>query len=284
VCFCLAVLSLLFTTWVRSKQGSSVFAIASLSFVVVLQLAALLLAVVAAARGRIGNGVGLIIGTAGLISLSVYVWVEARPEVDATDKGLPVVAATELHQLEAETHRLQEGWKTAVVATADIKAGTKITHEMVSLVKCPKELIADNAIVRVEDAVGRITRYQINSKEKIRDFDLVAPGQTAVLTQKIPEGMRAVSISGDLVKFVGSGLQPNDHIDIITTYHDPRTEQDVTQIIVGNVLVLAVDENVSDASGLAGGKSSMILAVNPDEVELVKAAERSGTMSVRLIR
>ena len=95
--------------------------------------------------------------------------------------------------------------------------------------------------------------------------------------------MRAVSIAVDEIKAGGTACQPGDRVDIIASYLEPRTRRELTKMILQNVLVLWVDRGRADANGQGGGAStSMTLEVKPEQTELVKAAERSGTLSVTL--
>src|SRR5439155_17521609 len=96
------------------------------------------------------------------------------------------------------------------------------------------------------------------------------------------DGMRAVAIGGDEIKFVGTSVQPGDRVDIIATYLDPRTRQELTKMILQNVMVLMVNRGKTDADGKEGANSSMTLEVTPEQTELLTAAERSGTLRVSL--
>ena len=58
--------------------------------------------------------------------------------------------------------------------------------------------------------------------------------------------------------------------------------QETTQMILQNVLVLAVNEGVTDQQIKQGAKSSMTLAVKPEEAELLTAADRAGALRVAL--
>ncbi|MEI6085164.1 MAG: Flp pilus assembly protein CpaB [Verrucomicrobiota bacterium] len=174
-------------------------------------------------------------------------------------------------------------WVPVVVAAVDIKPRTKITREMIRFESFPKELVSEVALRRVEDVVDRTTQMDISNKEQIRSTSLLAPGQSFGLSLKVPDGMRAIAIGASEISAVGTSVQPGDHVDIIATYFDPRTKQDVTKIIMQNLLVLAVNRGDTEAGSKGGGaQSSMTLAVKPDQTELLKAAERSGTMSVTL--
>jgi pilus assembly protein CpaB len=173
-------------------------------------------------------------------------------------------------------------WEPVVVAAVDIRPNTRLTREMLRIERYPKELIADNTITRLEDAVDRVTQNPINNKAQVRHSDLLAPGQAPKLSIRVPDGMRAVAIAASEVAAVGYSVQPGDRIDLIATYNDPKTKQDLTKIILQNVLVLAVNEGITDPQGKTGARTSMTLAVRPEQTELVKAAERSGSLSVAL--
>ena len=81
---------------------------------------------------------------------------------------------------------------------------------------------------------------------------------------------------------VGTAVKPGDRVDILATYTHPTTRQETTQMILQNVLVLAVNRGQTDAQGKEGANSSMTLAVKPEEAELLTAADRAGALRVAL--
>jgi Flp pilus assembly protein CpaB len=98
----------------------------------------------------------------------------------------------------------------------------------------------------------------------------------------IPEGMRAIAIGGGAVTGAVTSVKAGDRVDILATYRDPRSKQEVTKMIMQNVLVLAVTKGKADPSRKEAGKSSMTLAVRPEQAELVAAADGAGALSVWL--
>jgi len=123
---------------------------------------------------------------------------------------------------------------------------------------------------------------RIKAKEQIRTSDLLGSGQAPGLAYDIPPGMRAIAIGAGEVMAAGSSVKPGDRVDILATYTDPVAHQETTQMILQNVLVLAVNEGVTDQQGKTGAKSSMTLAVKPEEAELLTAADRAGALRVAL--
>jgi pilus assembly protein CpaB len=182
------------------------------------------------------------------------------------------------HELQSEKY-----WTEVVAALQDIPARTKITREMVTLTRYPKELIIDGAIKNPKEVDGRITFVRIKAKEQIRASDLLGEGQNGGLSVDIPPGMRAIAIGAGEVMAVGSTVKPGDRIDILATYTDPVAHQETTQMILQNVLVLAINQGDTDQQQNKGGaKSSMTLAVKPEEAELLTAADRAGALRVAL--
>ena len=195
--------------------------------------------------------------------------------------GFALLLAKYLRDTRQETLKDSE---EVVIAAVDIKAKTKLVREMLRYERYPKKLVADNVVKNLDDAVGRIAQQDINVKEQVRSTSLLAPGQVAIPSLKVPDGMRAVTIGGNQVSLVAGGVRDGDHVDLIATYVDGRTKQEVTKMIIQNVLVLWVNIVETDPNKPNGGgaSSSITLCVRPEQTELVKAAERNGTLSVSL--
>jgi pilus assembly protein CpaB len=173
-------------------------------------------------------------------------------------------------------------WTQVVVAQQDIPARSKITREMITLTGYPKELVATGALTDPKEVEGRLTLARIRAKDQIHGSDLVAEGQAPTLAYDIPQGMRAIAIQAGEVMAVGTAIKPDDRVDILATYTDPNTHQQTTQMILQNVLVLAVNKGETDAQGKQGANSSMTLAVKPEEAELLTAADRAGALRLAL--
>jgi pilus assembly protein CpaB len=180
----------------------------------------------------------------------------------------------------------RKNWQPVVVAVVDIKPRVKITRDMIKLEQYPKEIIAENSATKIEDVENRLTAKEVNAKAQIRASDLVTEGQAPTLAFRVPEGMRAIAVACDEVKAVGTSIQPGDRIDILARYQDRRSRQELTKIILQNVLVLAVNRGVTDAGGKEGANSSMTLAVKPEQTELIAAADGAGALrfSLRSVR
>ncbi len=196
---------------------------------------------------------------------------------------LGLIAAYMIWNMERKREaQAREHWTPVVVAREEIPARTKITSDMVTLIPYPKDLITGGAVLDRKEVEGRIVMVRLNAKEQIRAADLLADGQNPGISYDIPEGMRAIAIGADEIRAVGTSVKPGDRVDILATYSEPNTHQETTQMILQNVLVLAVNKGETETQGKGGANSSMTLAVKPEEAELLTAADRAGALRVML--
>ena len=99
----------------------------------------------------------------------------------------------------------------------------------------------------------------------------------------VPEGTQAVTISRGAVTNAVTGIKAGDRVNILVTYRVSRTnDEKVTQMIMQEVLVLAVARGKADPSRKETGESSITLAVKPEQVKLVGAADGAAALSVAL--
>src|SRR5712671_4145419 len=166
--------------------------------------------------------------------------------------------------LRKQANQEKANWQPVVVAAQDIPGRTKITREMIRVEHFPKDLIAENVFVKPEDVENRLTKDAIRAKEQIRAGAILAEGATPTMAYKVHDGMRAIAISIDEVRGVGTSVQPGDHVDIIATFQDGRTRQVITKMILQNVLVLFVDRAKTETDGKSGASSSISLEVKSE--------------------
>jgi pilus assembly protein CpaB len=196
---------------------------------------------------------------------------------------LGLIAAYMIYRLESNREKqAKEHWIPIVVAREDIPARTKITGDMVTLMPYPKDLLTPGAVQDRKEVEGRVTLARLKAKEQIRSSDLLAAGQTPSISYDIPEGMRAIAIGASEISAAGGAIKPGDHVDILATYSEPTTHQETTRLVLQNVLVLFVNQAETNPQGPTGAKSSMTLAVKPEDAELLMAADRAGVLRVML--
>jgi pilus assembly protein CpaB len=187
-----------------------------------------------------------------------------------------------LHWLNKQAKKGEANWSPVVVSLVEIAPRTTITRDMVDCVPFPKDNIAPDAITILTNVVGKVAVDRIKTKAQVRVSDIMQRGQTPTFSFSIPPGKRAITISVDEIRGVGSGIKPDDHVDILVTYHDTNMRQDTTRLALQDVPVLWVNQGETDPASSGGAKSSITLAVSPEDGELLTATERVGVLRVML--
>lgn len=204
-----------------------------------------------------------------------------------------------------------------VVAAVDLTLGTELTADKLTTQTRP-QAEASGTYQRPEELVGQIVRRTVPAGQALMagDFDTNALAQIA---QSLQPGMRAIAIPLSKVDSVGALLQPGDRVDALISMTDADALNPIVQpnpnagqttvdgsppdpyividtylnnttvkIVVQNVQVLAVQHKTGEQANLvqpAGGPDPdviVILAVSPQQAEIVRYAELDGNISLVL--
>lgn len=185
---------------------------------------------------------------------------------------------------------VQEG-STVIVATVDIAPKTKITPEMVSEVKVPPDYIQPGAVTSLDKVVGVVVREQINSGEQVSERRLIREGKSVGFTGMIPRDKRAVTVAVNEVTGVAGFVKAGDYIDIVVTFDAATAGDNVSHVLMQNILVLATnrdtDTGVTDTTGKDSTKEinkggTVTMAVTPDEAAKLTLAEEKGKIRLAL--
>lgn len=181
-----------------------------------------------------------------------------------------------------------------VVAKADIPPKTRITADMVQVSYVPENYMQPGAVRDANHAIGMIVREQIVAGEQISDRRLVIEGKTMGFTGIIPRDKRAVSLAINEVSGVAGFVKAGDHVDVIATFDKGVVGDDVSHIILQNVLVLAYNRDSETAVAQTANKeqkdkekevvktSTVTLAVSPEEAAQIAIAEDKGRVRLAL--
>src|ERR1700730_16674890 len=108
----------------------------------------------------------------------------------------------------------------------------------------------------VNQLTGSIARVPFSDGEPIREAKLIRANGSGYMAAILPTGMRAVSTDISPETGAGGFILPNDHVDVILTRRDRDAEQanggvesHVSETIMSNVRVLAIDQTVEEKGG-----------------------------------
>lgn len=182
-----------------------------------------------------------------------------------------------------------------LVAKHDLDRGQVLHDSDIGWQTWPKAAANENFITKSArpDAIaqfkGGIVRVPLAAGQPVYDPMVVLAKGSGFVAAILPKGMRAVAVTISPESGAGGFILPEDHIDILLTRHDKATEKAtatesiVSDTILRNVRVLAVDQTIEDKNGQKAvlGKTAT-LEVTPQQAEMLETAHQMGTLSLSL--
>ena len=182
-----------------------------------------------------------------------------------------------------------------LIAKADLSRGDVIASNEIGWQVWPKTSTNGNFIVKsarsnaVKEFTGAIVRVPVQAGQPIFDPMVVLAKGSGFLAAILPKGMRAVAMDITAESDAGGFILPEDHVDILLTRHDKAAEKItgnekiVTDTILRNVRVLAVDQAVEEKSGqkVVVGRTATV-ELTPQQAETLAMAHQQGTLSLAL--
>ena len=137
---------------------------------------------------------------------------------------------------------------TVVTAKTSIPERTLIKEEMLSLTTMPSNKVPNGALTRTTDLVGRPTRVAVNAGEVITTQKVFASILDMGLSGRIPPDCRAITVGISDVTGVAGFAQPGDYVDVMLVSSQVENNKVVSEMILQNVLLLAINKRVETQS------------------------------------
>jgi len=176
-----------------------------------------------------------------------------------------------------------------LVAAQDIPLGTTLDSGQLEWRLWPAEGAVGTYLTRASrpdapaELAGQITKSSFFAGEPITEAKL-ASTESGFLSAILPAGKRAIATAISADTSAGGFILPNDRVDVIMTRREDATdnvpERFVTETILNNVRVLAIDQAVEDVNGekVVVGQTAT-LELTPEQAEILTVAQQ---MSDRL--
>jgi pilus assembly protein CpaB len=138
---------------------------------------------------------------------------------------------------------------------------------------------------------GAVLKQRVDPNMPILSAIIVKPGDRGFLAAVLAPGYRAVSIGVNPVSGASGLIFPGDHVDLILTQdfqkgEEPISRRSVSETIVTNVRVLAIDQRLQEASPDPKSQvpipRTVTLEVLPKQAEMINVAVQLGTLSLAL--
>jgi pilus assembly protein CpaB len=200
-----------------------------------------------------------------------------------------------------------------LVARRDLKPGTKLKAEDLTWQAWPQESLNPAFIVqspetrpageaqkiaaaasdlaktavgapddKVTALVGSVVREPILASEPIIERKLVRAGTAGVMAVALEPGMRAMAVPLSAESAAGGFILPGDHVDVVQSRQiEGAARRFVSQTVLKNVRVLAIDQNVA-AKGASVVGATATLEVDPTQAEVLTLAKAEGALTLVL--
>lgn len=199
-----------------------------------------------------------------------------------------VVSWSAIKKREAD---VRKGWNLVpvVVTAVDISEGTVVTIDMISQRSIPEQFVT-SSIVKPDSApyiVGQKVLVPLQAGDPLLWSQFETTKAAERLSSKVQKKARAITIGAGQTQSVGGWVRPNDHIDLIGTFKDPSTGEQVAVTLMQNVIVLATGKitGTTNINLVAEGErnySNVSLLVLPDEAEILVLAQDLGSLTMSL--
>jgi pilus assembly protein CpaB len=132
----------------------------------------------------------------------------------------------------------------------------------------------------------RIALRPMLVNEPILAAKVTGEGQGASIAALLPDGKRAAAVRINDVSGVAGFVQPNDAVDILITRQGsgsgPAGQSQITDVLLQNIRVIAIDQNANDADGKPVIARTATLEVTPIEAQKLALAQQLGQISLVL--
>lgn len=196
-----------------------------------------------------------------------------------------------------------------IVAAKPITVGTVLTADMVANQPWPAHLALEGFVQAdgKTNVVGMVARGPFQQNEPLLITKLANPNDPNFLSGELPKGQRVITIAINETDGVAGFVYPGDHVDLIYTHEvekweyapgsgadsvnqtpqAQKTTQTVTETLLTNVKVLAIDQRASSAGAVDQNGNLVIprsasLMVSQADAQRVRLASKTGTVSLAL--
>ena len=172
------------------------------------------------------------------------------------------------------------------IAAGPLAYGQEVTPDRIRWAEFPSNSLPAG-VYTTQDALfpeGK-TRHalrQIALNQPLLASDLTGEGQGASIAATLPDGMRAATVQINAVSGVAGFIKPNDTVDVLVTRaNDAGTEQ-ITDLLLQNIRVIAMDQDAQGQSDAPAVSSTATLEVSPIEAQKLALGQQLGSLSLVL--
>ncbi len=172
-----------------------------------------------------------------------------------------------------------------VVANKTLSFGDQLTKDLVRVIDWPARSMPQGAFKSIDDLLGdgerRVVLDEIQANEPVYATRVSGFGGRASLSAMIGEKMRAATIRVNDVSGIAGFVLPGDRVDVHLT-HDIKKDELVTDLLIENIRVLAVDQLANDEAEAPTVAKAVTLEVSGEQSQKLSLAANVGSLSLSL--
>lgn len=163
-----------------------------------------------------------------------------------------------------------------VVATAAIPAYTPITAEMLTIASIPEKYVTASYMRSVDDVIGKLLVNDVPAGQQIVPNMILGDVDSGILADALKEGERAITVSVSDETGLSQMVKHGDRLTVLSTKAESESGTVKSEVLFTGVRVIALGASVSPYAASPDGYSNITLALSPEQVTRLDAAEKSG--------
>jgi pilus assembly protein CpaB len=200
---------------------------------------------------------------------------------------IALIASVSLYRyLKGQEEQLKKAVATEkiIIAKRDVSVGSTIEKAQTDSIDWPRANRPQGAFTAAESVIGRIALERFVPGEPIIEAKLVPRGGlSGVLTYKIPDGHRAMTVGVDQVAGVAGFITPGNMVDVVLTTQPQYAKESISKIVLQNIPVLATGQTVEQQKeGKPVVVPTVTLDVTPEDAERLAIASTQGRLQLVL--
>ena len=200
-----------------------------------------------------------------------------------------LVANAYLSGRERQMAASPQGVVRVAVAAMPFNYGDDITPDKVKFVNYPATSLPPGVHRSMAELLPegkrRVALRPILVNQPLLAADLSGEGQKASIAALLPDGMRATTVRINDISGVAGFIKANDTVDVLVTRQaigpdGARTDQQVTDVLLQNVRVIAMGQDAVGADGKPSPTNSTTLEVTPLDAQKLVLGQQLGQLSL----
>jgi len=200
--------------------------------------------------------------------------------------GLAVIAILLIHTKMQQDQKIIQQLATkgeileVVVARTDISRESAITQNMVTLSRIRSNAYQPGDLTSIDSVINKFAKVDILKGQHVNSNMLRSLAGAKFLSQRIPKGMRAMTLPVDKISSIEGLIKPSDYVDIIGTFVISAGQNLVVTLFQG-VKILATGKNISPYK-IDSLADTVTVALKPEDIKLLTYVLESGS-KIRLV-